>query len=51
MKGLLSGRDLEVIHGFLEEHYEDFQLFLEDKHEIEGTEGERFLDALENEIK
>lgn len=39
--------DLLIIKQFLEEHFEEFQRFLEDRLEIEGTEAEGIVDRLE----
>ena len=39
--------DKTIIKRFLEEHFEEFQAFLEDAFEIESTEAERIIAVLE----
>ena len=41
---------MELVKEFIEHNFEDFQLWLEEVHEIEGSEAERILDDIENEI-
>lgn len=41
--------NMELIKEFLNLNYDEFQLWLEDVHEIEGSEAERILDSLEDE--
>ena len=38
-----------IIAGFVEANYEDFQHFLEEEYEIEGTEAELILSKLKGE--
>ncbi len=40
----------EILAQFLEANFEEFQLFLEDEHEIEGTEAERIIDELKEQV-
>lgn len=36
----------EIIAGFLEANFDDFQIYLEEEHAIETTEAEWFIDEL-----
>lgn len=40
--------NIKLVKHFCEENYELFQEWLEDVHEIEGTEAEIILDSLED---
>ena len=41
--------DTKLVAEFIEDNYEQFQQWLESKHEIEGTEAELILKRLEDE--
>lgn len=42
---------LSLIHGFLIANFDDFYTYLEDIHEIEGTEAEVIMTAFEEMFK
>ena len=42
---------MEIVIGFLESNYEDFQIYLEILHEIEGTEAELIIAELKKGMK
>lgn len=43
----MSEKDFELLHGFLVANFDSFYAYLEDVHEIEGTEAEGIMATFE----